>query len=77
MEQHTTPTGDPRGRSPLVAVRAFANGDGWDLVITACPYCGQPHWHGGGPIANPPDGGHRLSHCKDPDNPGYILVVVR
>ena len=35
------------------------------FVIT-CPYCNGPHWHG---LSE----GHRISHCIDNVNPGYII----
>lgn len=42
-----------------------------------CPFCGAPHWHGGG--TSPGDGdGHRLAHCdRGGRGAGYVLREVR
>ena len=37
-------------------------------LFIACPYCGEIHEHSNAP-------GHRVSHCKQRNNEGYVLLV--
>lgn len=41
------------------------NGNRIEII---CPYCGEIHTHGNAP-------GHRVSHCRSNDNPGYVIVI--
>lgn len=45
--------------------------------VAQCPYCGRPHLHGAGAAGGDPLTflGHKVAHCIDSDNPGYILAV--
>ncbi len=48
------------------------------LLQFRCVWCGKLHQHGGGPLDDGPDAGHRASHCNDPWSPdGYTLAVAR
>ncbi len=61
----------------VIPVTAHRGRDAWSLTFR-CPWCRGTHTHGGGPVAEPPDGGHRLSHCHHPAAPsGYVLRIVR
>ena len=61
----------------LIPVTAHRGRDSW-LLTFPCGWCRRSHTHGGGPVAEPPDGGHRLSHCHHPAAPsGYVLRIVR
>jgi hypothetical protein len=60
---------------PVVPVSVVAHHNFWQLTIEECPHCGKTHTHGGGDLASPPFGGHRISHCYGPSNPGYILEL--
>jgi hypothetical protein len=63
---------DPR--VPCVAIRGKTC---W-LLQFLCVLCGRVHVHGGGPLDDEPDAGHRVSHCSDPWSPdGYELVIAR
>lgn len=42
-----------------------AGGASVDII---CPYCGEIHRHGN-------TDGHRISHCRSNDNPGYIIIT--
>ena len=44
----------------------------WRLI--ACPYCGTRHIHGAGTDGT--SDGHRISHCVNGDNAGYIIRDV-
>jgi hypothetical protein len=59
---------------PHVLATVTKGRDVWDLTIR-CPYCGQKHYHGRGPITGEPSGGHRVAHCVDkrPGNHGYYI----
>ncbi len=50
------------------------------LHLAACPYCGQPHIHGGGLADQDPREfeGHRITHClkRVPGDRGYVLIVT-
>lgn len=46
-------------------VPAHLGSDG-QILLAACPFCGQQHRHGGF--------GHRLAHCAEPRGKGYLLV---
>jgi hypothetical protein len=67
---------------PTVEAIASKGRDHWILEFT-CPWCpkrrGKPatHIHGGGPLTDWPDGGHRVSHCHAAGAPdGYFLNVT-
>jgi hypothetical protein len=53
---------------PVVAVTAKQHWDWTELRLIACPYCGQPHVHGG-------EEGHRVAHCDGKG--GYHLRIVK
>ena len=60
----------------LIPVAAHRGRDGW-LLTFVCPWCQGTHAHGGGPLAEPPAAGHRLSHCHHPAAPaGYTLRIA-
>lgn len=42
--------------------------ESYSWVIICCPYCGQSHQHGGGPLSDDPKNhlGFRVSHCMPP-----------
>ncbi len=48
----------------------------WRWVVLACPFCGDEHWHGGGPHDGNPMSflGGRLSHCVGAEKSHYILT---
>lgn len=60
-------------KPPTVPIKRIETGDGWkrgervELWIIDCPFCGREHSHGASP-------GHRVSHCVEKDNPGYVLA---
>jgi hypothetical protein len=67
---------------PVIPVIPARGREAW-LLSFECPWCpkrrGKPrtHTHGGGWINEPPEGGHRVSHCYAEGAPdGYFLVVV-
>jgi hypothetical protein len=67
---------------PTIPVIPVRGREAW-LLSFACPWCprrrGKPrtHTHGGGPIDEPPGGGHRVSHCYAEGAPhGYFLAIV-
>lgn len=37
-------------------------------IYIVCPYCGELHSHGKA-------SGHRVSHCKNDNNPGYVIML--
>jgi len=60
---------------PVIAVIAASGRDSW-LLTFRCPWCRRTHSHGGGSIDQPPEGGHRVSHCASDQAPsGYILRI--
>jgi hypothetical protein len=63
---------------PVVPVIAKQSRKGTLLQLLACPYCGELHIHGGGESGDDPRDheGHRVAHCLEPDDRGYILRVV-
>lgn len=64
-------------RIPVVPVSVERGRTAWHLRIDKCPHCGQKHSHGGGPVVDAPQFGHRVSHCgHEHDNAmrGYMLV---
>lgn len=67
---------------PTIPVVPTRGRESW-LLVFQCPWCtprrGKPrtHMHGGGPVDEPPEGGHRVSHCHAEGAPsGYTLVIV-
>lgn len=44
----------------------------WTLTLQ-CPYCGDPHMHGGG-SGPEPDYGYRVAHCLAGGPPDYRLI---
>lgn len=66
--------------SPIVPVTVQRTGTVYLLHLAACPFCGRPHVHGGGPLDEDPCGyeGHRRFHCSEaaPGRGGYILRIV-
>jgi|GEM_PF-5324537 len=63
--------------TPTVTATAHRHRDRiWTLTIARCPYCGKPHYHGGGD-GDTPSFGHRGAHCINHSNNsrGYILIA--
>jgi hypothetical protein len=65
---------------PIVPVSVERGRQANLLRLAACPLCGRPHVHGGGPLGRDPREfqGHRTSHCPMPipNDRGYILRIV-
>ncbi|HLW01870.1 MAG TPA: hypothetical protein VKT82_24665 [Ktedonobacterales bacterium] len=59
---------------PHVQAKAEKGWTNWQLAVR-CPYCGQKHYHGGGPITSAPYGGHRVPDCFTPGNRGYYVDI--
>lgn len=74
------PVFDYENGVPVVPVTARQYRGQWSLHLAACPYCGEPHLHGGGMAYEHPQdhAGHRASHCLEPvsGDVGYILRIV-
>lgn len=74
--------GIERDEAGFPIARCVRHRDGVSLVVLACPYCGERHWHGnGGDLHGEP--GHRAQHCSDNPMPevratrrGYVLRCV-
>lgn len=55
----------------------IAYGDAEKITVQIeCPHCGEIHTHGRETLGNT-DLGHRLSHCLDSNNPGYLIIDVK
>jgi len=64
--------------------RSFLNNDGyWQVypigfsesqVYIVCPHCGEIHLHGLGEKPNYRYEGHKVSHCNEHKNKGYIIM---
>jgi hypothetical protein len=52
--------------------------DGFRLLAITCPYCGERHIHGGGPIGDDVQkwGGSRYCHCWKPEHIGKLYALV-
>ncbi len=65
---------------PIVPVTVQRYDRVTQLRISACPYCGRSHYHGGGRPGEDPRNyqGHRTAHCVDLklSMRGYILRIV-
>jgi hypothetical protein len=59
-----------RDAPPVVGVR---HGEGHDLIIDHCLFCGGKHVHGDGGDPGPYYG-HRVAHCPRDVGCGYFLV---
>jgi hypothetical protein len=67
---------------PAIPVIPARGREAW-LLSFECPWCPprrgklRTHIHGGGPIDDPPEGGHRVSHCHAEGAPdGYDLIIA-
>lgn len=73
------PTDGVEGAVMTPTVPVFVTRDesaGVWLLEVQCPFCGDRHQHGGGPLSlDTPDLGHRISHCARPDRADYELVL--
>lgn len=47
----------------------------WHVTVAECPFCGQPHYHGGGSLSEPPNLGLRVGHCATGADRSYRLVL--
>lgn len=75
----------PGQEIPDVPVLVERRGHIWLLHIDECPFCGEPHMHGGGD-GKKPDAGYRRSHCSGlrqdyrlvlPERPGLLERIFR
>lgn len=65
--------------APPIAFAVRARGRACDLLeLVACPYCGKKHLHGAGNHDSPFGwgDGHRVGHCLQIDNSGYVVIEV-
>jgi len=59
---------------PTVTPRVVRGKAVGSLIVDHCPYCNEPHYHGGGPADRDPGPyfGHRVSDCRHVG--GYYLA---